>query len=124
MPLYKVGTEEATKEEVEAELAVIEAAESLAAREATQAEVQADIDADEKLTAAGVVAQADDLDEQWVEIQVPEDATDGPKFWAGVHGQIVEQYGGQAVDARTVRVRKDRGKSHLATISALLPDPV
>ena len=111
MNLYTDGTTKATTEEITAALVDSQDAE----KEETATELQAFIDADEKLTAAGVTAVADDKDSQWVAVQLPDDVAGQPKFWAGQAGII-----GQDLGNNKARARKDKMQVELARISGLL----
>ena len=115
MDLYTDGTTKATTDEITTALAESQAADNTAEREATATELQAIIDADEKLKAVGVTAVADEADEQWVAVQLPSDADGQPKFWAGQAASIGEDLGGNKA-----RARKDKMRVELARISALL----
>ena len=114
MNLFTDGTTKATTDEINAALADSQAAES-AAREATATELPAFIDADEKLTAAGVTAIADDKDSEWVAVQLPDDVDGQPKFWAGQAAII-----GQDLGNNKARARKDIMRVELTRISGLL----
>ena len=109
-----------TTADIEAELATRKLAETLLIREATRNDVKAIIDADAKLTAARVTAQTD-VDEAWVRLSFPADADGAPFFWGSIAGQVIEA-GGEAVETGIVRTSKVRALTHLATVSALLPD--
>ena len=115
MNLFTDGTTQATTAEITTALADSQAADDTAARDATAAEFQAIIDADEKLKAAGITAVADEVDEQWVAVQLPSDADGQPKFWAGQSASIGEDLGGNKARASKVLMRGE-----LARISALL----
>ena len=118
MDLYTDGTMKATTDEITTALADSQAADAINsadARAATAAELQAVIDADAKLKAAGVVAVVDGIDEQWVAVQLPSDADGQPKFWAGQAASIGQDLGGNKA-----RTRKDKMRVELARISALL----
>jgi len=139
MNLYTDGTTKATTDEITTALADSQAADT-AAREATATELQtwidgyydgrewdyvaedwkadpADFDGDKtlKLKAASVAAVADEIDKQWVAVQLPNDADGQPKFWAGQAASIGEDLGGNKA-----RARKDLMRVELARISALL----
>ena len=114
MNLYTDGTIIATTDEITTALADSETNDTTA-REATATELQAFIDADEKLAAAGVTAIADDKDSQWVAVQLPDDVDGQPKFWAGQAAIIGEDLGNNKA-----RARKDRMRVELARISGLL----
>ena len=114
MNLYTDGTTQATTDEITTALADSQAADT-AAREATETELQEIIDADEKLTAAGVTAIADDKDSQWVAVQLPDDVDGQPKFWAGQAAII-----GQDLGNNKARTRKDKMQVELTRISSLL----
>ena len=115
MNLYTDGTTKATTDEITTALADSQAADDTAARDATATELQAVIDADEKLKAASITAVADEKDPQWVAVQLPNDADGQPKFWAGQAAQIGQDLGGNKA-----RTRKDKMQTELARISALL----
>ena len=115
MNLYTDGTTKASTDEITTALADSQAADITAERDETAAELQTWIDADEKLKAAGVTAVADEVDEQWVVVQLPTDADGQPKFWSGQAASIGEDLG-----ANKARSRKDLMRVELARISALL----
>jgi len=110
-----------TTADIEAELAVRKLADTQLARDTTRDEVQAIIDADTKLTSAGIKAQTDKNDEAWVRLSFPADAAGAPAFWGCIAGLIVEA-GGKAVETGIVRTAKGRALAHLTTVSALLPN--
>tara|TARA_R110000824_G_scaffold382940_1_gene576252 strand:+ start:2294 stop:2707 length:414 start_codon:yes stop_codon:yes gene_type:complete len=90
-------------------------------RTASAETVQAMIDADEKISALAEppVASVDGIDDQWVVVTFPTDAT-APKFWSGVAGEVVA-YGGQYTAAPyAVRQSVQKWQSHFDKISALL----
>ena len=109
-----------TKEEIETALAESIAADKTAEREAAAADIQAYIDADAKLSAAGFVASADALDEVWVVVTFPTDAG-LPAFYAAAASEIVQTHGGKYVTAPYV-VRQSKAKwiSHLNRIASAL----
>ena len=115
MNLYTDGTTKASTDEITTALEDSQAADNTAAREETATELQSFIDADEKLTAAGVTAVADDKDSQWVAVQLPDDVDGQPKFWAGQAGII-----GQDLGNNKARARKDIMRVELTRISGLL----
>ena len=115
MDLYTDGTTKATTDEITTALAESQAADNTAEREATATELQAVIDADEKLKAASITAVADEKDPQWVAVQLPNDADGQPKFWEGQAASIGEDLGGNKA-----RTRKDKMRDELTRISALL----
>ena len=118
MDLFKDGTMKATTDEITTALADAKAADAINssdARTAVATELQAVIDADSKLKAAGVVAVVDGIDEQWVAVQLPSDTDGQPKFWAGQAASIGQDLGGNKA-----RTRKDKMRVELARISALL----
>ena len=115
MNLFTDGTTKATTDEINAALADSQAADNTEERDETAVELQAIIDADEKLKAAGVTAIADEVDEQWVAVQLPSDADGQPKFWAGQAASIGEDLGGNKA-----RTSKNLMRVELARISALL----
>lgn len=118
--LYTDGSTEATKEQVEAALAILEAAELAAAAQATADSVQAYIDGNAKLSSAGVAAAPDATDPTWVRLVLPADQS-APYFWAAAAGQIVDAYGGKWVtQPTTVRVRSTKAQGHLDVIAAAL----
>lgn len=104
---------------------------------ATAAAVQAYIDNDAKLSTVNGLSAAKDTaaaahaahgsgakaDPAQVLLTLPTDADPSVPFWRGAHATIVNAYGGKAVDANTVRVRKDKAISHLGFIAAMLPEP-
>jgi hypothetical protein len=98
------------------------------ARQAAADAIQSHIDGDAKLsTVDGLSVEVDDTtqtDVSHVLLVFPSDADPATPFWKGAHATIVNAYGGKAVDANTVRVRKDKAISHLDFIAAMLPDPV
>lgn len=108
---------EATNAEIEAELV----SRKLTDSESTRDNIQAVIDADAKLAAAGITTTADPVDELWVRLTFPADADGVPAFWGSIAGQVIEA-GGEAVETGVVRTSKGRALTHLATVSALLPD--
>ena len=114
MNLYTDGTTKATTDEINAALADSEAAES-EAREATATELQAFIDADEKLKAVGITAVADEIDEMWVAVQLPDDIDGQPKFWAGQAASIGQDLGGNKA-----RTNANLMRDELTRISGLL----
>ena len=139
MDLYTDGTTKATTDDITTALADSQA-DDTAAREATATELQtwidgyydgrewdyvaedwkadpADFDGDKtlKLKAASVTAVADEIDKQWVAVELPNDTDGQPKFWAGQAASIGEDLGGN-----NARVRKDLMRVELARISALL----
>jgi len=120
MKLYTDGTIQATTEQIETALAESIAADKLAEREAAAATVQAYIDADAKLSAAGFVASADALDDAYVVVTFPTDAG-LPAFYAAAASEIVHTHGGAYVTAPYV-VRQSKGKwaGHLARIASAL----
>ena len=69
MDLYKDGTTKATTDEITTALADSQAADNATARATTATELQAIIDADDKLKAAGVTAIADERDPAAVVVQ-------------------------------------------------------
>ena len=132
---------DATQEELEAQLAIVIAAESLVAREATRDAVKAYVDSDlAKVKESGITITADAKDESWVTIQFPEDGDDEKGFWKSQADGFVNAYVAKGkllrlpngdikntadpsnivVDARTVRVRADKVKKHLVDVEALL----
>tara|TARA_R100001594_G_scaffold130833_2_gene170124 strand:+ start:2783 stop:3205 length:423 start_codon:yes stop_codon:yes gene_type:complete len=140
MNLYTDGTTKASTDEITTALADSQAADITAERDETAAELQtwidgyydgrewdyvaedwkadpADFEGDKtlKLKAAGVTAVADEVDEQWVVVQLPTDADGQPKFWSGQAASIGEDLG-----ANKARSRKDLMRVELARISALL----
>ena len=115
MNLYTDGTTKASTEEITTALADSQAADITAERDETAAELQAFIDADEKLTTAEVTAVADDKDSQWVAVQLPDDVDGQPKFWAGQAAIIGEDLGNNKA-----RTRKDKMQVELTRISGLL----
>ena len=82
--------------------------------------MQAYIDADAKLSAAGFVASADALDEAWAVVTFPTDAG-LPAFYAAAASEIVQTHGGTYITAPYV-VRQSKGKwaGHLARIASAL----
>ena len=111
MILFTDGTTKATTDEITAALVDSQDAD----KEETATELQAFIDADEKLTAAGVTAIADDKDSEWVAVQLPDDVDGQPKFWAGQAAIIGEDLG-----SNKARTRKDKMQVELTRISGLL----
>ncbi len=111
MNLFTDGTTKATTDEIAAALVDSQDAD----KEETATELQAFIDADEKLTAAGVTAVADDKDSRWVAVQLPDDVDGQPKFWAGQAAII-----GQDLGNNKARTRKDKMQVELTRISGLL----
>jgi len=139
MDLYTDGTTKATTDEITTALADSQAADT-AAREATATELQtwidgyyderewdaiaedwkadpADFDGDKtlKLKAASVTAVADEIDKQWVAVQLPNDADGQPKFWQGQSAIIGQDLGGNKA-----RTRTDKMRVELERISTLL----
>ena len=137
MNLYTDGSTPATADDVAQWQAEQEAAALDASLTATADEVQDYIDNDSKLsTVNGLSASKDTTaaaqaahgsgakaDPAQVLLTLPTDADPSVPFWKGAHATIVNAYGGKAVDATTVRVRKDKAISHLQFIAAMLPDP-
>jgi len=135
MVLYTEGVMRASKAQIEEALATFDD-EQVEARQATATELQAEIDADSKLEAAGLVASADDVDHAWIVVTLPTDSST-PLFWAGQAEQIVEGKG-QFVEQRTdvldddgdptgeqtgewkIRMNRGRWRTELARISTLL----
>ena len=115
MNLYTDGTTKASTDEITTALAEAQSADHTAARDATAADLQTWIDADEKLKAAGVTAVADEVDEKWVAVQLPTDADGQPKFWAGQAASIGQNLGGNKA-----RTNANLMRVELARISALL----
>ena len=121
--LYTDGKIEATREDAQAHIAALDAAESLAAREATRDEVQAEIDRDVTLGAvAGLQAETDPLDEQWVVLALPADAADTLKFWSAVGELATTDYSAKTIDGQPTkrRMRKDKAVACLTRIKTLL----
>ena len=118
--LYTDGTTPATTEQIETALVESIAADKTAEREAAAAIVQAYIDADAKLSAAGFLASADALDDAYVVVTFPTDAG-LPAFYAAAASEIVQTHGGTYVTAPYV-VRQSKGKwaGHLARIASAL----
>ena len=135
MVLYTEGVMRASKAQIEEALATFDD-EQIEVRQVAATELQAEIDADSKLAAAGLVASVDDVDHAWVVVTLPTDSGT-PLFWAGQAEQIVEGKG-QFVDQRTevlddagdptgeqtgewkIRMNRGRWRTELARISALL----
>ena len=140
MNLYTDGTTKASTDEITTALAEAQAADHTAARDATAADLQTWIDgyydgrewdyvaedwkADPaafegdktlKLKAVSVTAVADEVDEQWVAVQLPSDADGQPKFWAGQAASIGQNLGGNKA-----RTNANLMRVELARISALL----
>ena len=121
--LYTDGKIEATREEAQAHIAELDAAASLAAREATRDEVQAEIDRDVTL---GLVkdlrAETDPLDEQWVALALPADIPDTLPFWSAVRELAMTDYRAKTIDGQPTkrRMRKDLAAAFLPRIKTLL----
>ena len=118
MNLYTDGSIKASTDQITTALADSQAADrdsSAEGRAATATELQAVIDADEKLKAAGVTAVADENDIFWVAVQLPSDADGQPKFWQAQAAIIGEDLGGNKA-----RAHKDKMQTELTRISALL----
>ena len=148
MNLYTDGTTKASTDEITTALAEAQAADHTAARDATAADLQtwidgyydgrewdyvaedwkadpADFEGDKtlKLKAVSVTAVADEVDEQWVAVQLPSDASAAsdvykrqqPKFWAGQAAIIGQDLGGNKA-----RTNANLMRVELARISALL----
>ena len=115
MNLYTDGTTKASTDEITTALADSQAADHTAARDATAADLQTWIDADEALKAAGVTAVADEADAMWVAVQLPNDVDGQPKFWQGQAASIGQNLGGNKA-----RTHKDKMRVELGRISALL----
>ena len=135
MALYTEGAIKASKAQIEEALATFDE-EAVAARQATATELQAEIDADSKLKAAGLVASADDIDHAWVVVTLPSDSG-SPFFWAAQAALIVEGNGqfveqrvdvldgdgdptGEKTGAWKIRMNKGRWGAELSRISDLL----
>ena len=119
--LYTDGQIQATRTDALAFLADLDAVDNLVARETARQEVQDHIDGTPVLAAAEIAAELDSLDASYVVLAFPQDVGK-PYFWAGVTRQIIDSYGGIAVegDPYRVRVRKDRAIAHLTYLAALL----
>jgi uncharacterized protein (DUF1330 family) len=97
-----------------------DAAAKSAAATAAAAEVQAYIDADAKLSAAGFVASADAISPNVVVVTFPTDLST-PAFYAAAASEIVQTHGGTYITAPYV-VRQSKGKwaGHLSRITSVL----
>ena len=115
MNLYTDGTTKATTDEITTALAESQTNDKAVARETAAIELQAFIDADEKLKAAGITAVADEIDEMWVAVQLPDDIDGQPKFWAGQAASIGQDLGGNKV-----RTNANLMRDELTRISGLL----
>ena len=81
---------------------------------------QAIVDASAKLTAAGITLVADHQDTEWIGVNFPTDAGTGPRFWAGVVGQITTKPSHSSHPTATVRVSIKKLPTYLASIEAVL----
>ena len=115
MNLYTDGTTKATTDEITTALAESQTNDKAVARETAAIELQAFIDADEKLKAVGITAVADEIDEMWVAVQLPDDIDGQPKFWAGQAASIGQDLGGNKA-GRNANLMRDE----LTRISGLL----
>ncbi len=118
MILYTDGSTKASTDQIIAALSDSQAADRASnaeGREATATEIQAIIDADEKLKSAGITAVADHQDIFWVAVQLPSDIDGQPKFWASQASTMGEDLGNNKV-----RNHKNRMQVELARISGLL----
>ena len=111
MNLFTDGTTKATTDEITAALVDSQDAD----KEETATELQAFIDADEKLKAVGITAVADEIDEMWVAVQLPDDIDGQPKFWAGQAASIGQDLGGNKA-----RTNANLMRDELTRISGLL----
>ena len=111
---------QATEEQLTAELLSRQRATTLAAREAVRDDVQKFINANSKLSAAGIVAVTDTQDEVWVGLTFPADADGSPAFWTSVARNIMNQDGKSHAGA-SLRVNKFKAIDHLTAIAVLLP---
>ena len=115
MNLYTDGTTKATTDEITTALAESQTNDKAVARETAAIELQAFIDADEKLKAVGITAVADEIDEMWVAVQLPDDIDGQPKFWAGQAASIGQDLGGNKA-----RTNANLMRDELTRISGLL----
>ena len=115
MNLYTDGTTKATTDEITTALAESQTNDKAVARETAAIELQAFIDADEKLKAVGITAVADEIDEMWVVVQLPDDIDGQPKFWAGQAASIGQDLGGNKA-----RTNANLMRDELTRISGLL----